>query len=110
MNQAFETAQEAAKKNLDLAVKSLSSAAKSIQDITSETTNYTKKAFEHSSSTIETLVGAKSVEKALEVQADYAKSAYDGFVAYSTKVGSLLTDLSKEAIKPLEAAVSKSGK
>jgi hypothetical protein len=110
MNQAFETAQEAAKKNLDLAVKSLSSTAKSIQDMATETTNYTKKAFEHGSSTIETLVGAKSVEKALEVQADYAKSAYEGFVAYATKLGSMVTDLSKEAIKPLEAAVSKSGK
>jgi hypothetical protein len=110
MYQAFETAQETAKKNLDIATKSFGTASKSIQDISTETTNYAKKAFEHGSSTIETLVSAKSVEKALELQADYAKSAYENFVAYATKVGSMVSDLSKEAIKPVEAAVSKTGK
>ncbi len=104
MYQAFETAQETAKKNLDIAVKSFGSAAKGMQAISSETANYTKKAFEHGSSTMETLSGVKSVEKALELQADYAKSAYEGFIAYATKIGTMFTDLTKEAMKPVEFA------
>ena len=110
MYQAFETAQESAKKNLDLAVKSFGSTTKNIQAISAETASYTKQAFEKGSNAIETLIGTKSVEKALELQADYAKSAYEGFVAHATKISSMVSELSKEAMKPVETATAKAGK
>ena len=51
--------------------------------------------------------GAKSLEKAIEVQSDYVKSSYEGFVAEATKLGELYTALAKEAYKPFESQMSK---
>ena len=34
-------------------------------------------------------MGAKSLEKAMEVQSDYLKTAYEDFVAEATKLGEL---------------------
>jgi hypothetical protein len=38
----------------------------------------------------------------MEVQTDYAKTAYEGFVAQASKLGTLYADLAKESYKPLE--------
>ena len=43
----------------------------------------------------------------MEVQADYLKSAYEGFVAQSTKVGQLYVELAQEFYKPLEGQCAK---
>jgi len=56
---------------------------------------------------LEKLFGAKTFEKAIEIQTDYAKSAYEGFVAQATKIGELYADLAKETYKPFEAYVAK---
>ena len=52
-------------------------------------------------------MGAKSLEKAMEVQSDYLKSSYEDFVAEATKLGELYADLAKEAYKPFEGALAK---
>ena len=77
----FEDIQKMSKDNIDLAVKSFGATSKSVQAIATETADYSKKAFEHSSSVMEKLVGIKTLDKAFEIQSDFAKSAYEGFVA-----------------------------
>ena len=52
-------------------------------------------------------MGAKSLEKAMEVQTEYLKSSYEDFVAEATKLGELYADLAKEAYKPFESALAK---
>ena len=54
----------------------------------------------------EKLLGAKSLEKAIEIQTAYAKTAYEGFVAQATRMGELYADLAKEAYKPFEGLVA----
>ena len=49
----------------------------------------------------------KALDKAIEVQTEFAKSSYEGLVAHVTKVGELVTDAAKEAAKPIEAAFAK---
>ncbi|MBY0613235.1 MAG: phasin family protein [Beijerinckiaceae bacterium] len=110
MYQALETVQKTAKDNFDLVVKNVSTTTKGVQAIATETTDYTKKAFEQSSAVLGQLAGSKSVEKALELQASYARNAYEGFVSYATKLGTLYTDLAKESMKPFEGLVSRVGK
>ena len=103
----FEDIQKMSKDNIDLAVKSFGATSKSVQAIATETADYSKKAFEHSSSVMEKLVGIKTLDKAFEIQSDFAKSAYEGFVAYASKVGELYTDLAKDTVKPYEAVMAK---
>ena len=52
---------------------------------------------------MEKMFSAGTLESAFEVQASYAKKAYEDFVAQSTKLGSLYADMAKEAYKPFES-------
>ena len=78
-----------------------------IQAIAIEMADYSKKVFEQGTAAAEKLIGAKSLEKAIEVQSDYAKSSYESFVAEATKLGELYADLAKEAYKPFESQFGK---
>ena len=103
----FEDLQQVSKENVDLAMKSIGAVSKSAQAIAAEIADYSKKSFEESTATLEKLFGVKSVEKAIEVQTQYAKSAYEGFVAEANKIGEMYTALAKETYKPFEAYMTK---
>jgi hypothetical protein len=103
----FEEIQQLGKDNFDIAVKSFSAASKGAQAIAVEVADYSKKAFEDGTQALEKLLGAKSVEKAIEVQQAYVKDAYEGFVSKATKVGELYADLAKETYKPYEGLFAK---
>ena len=53
------------------------------------------------------LVTAKSAEQAFEIQSQYAKKAYDAYVAEASKLGEMWVGLAREAYKPVERAVAK---
>jgi phasin family protein len=99
--------QQFGKDNMDATMKSFGSLSKSVQAIAVEWTDYSKRAFEQGTAATEKLLGAKSLDKAFEVQSEYVKSAYEGFVAESTKLAELYTDLAKEVYKPFEGQWSK---
>jgi hypothetical protein len=103
----FDDVQKLGKDNMELAMKSFGVMSKGFQAIAVEVADYSKKSFEEGSATLEKLLGAKSFEKAIEIQSEYAKSAYDGFVAGATRIGELYADLAKEAYRPFETAVAK---
>ena len=103
----FEDVQKLGKDNKELAMKSFGAVSKGFQAIAVEVADYSKKSFEEGSATFEKLIGVKSIEKAVEIQSEYAKSAYEGFVAGATRIGELYADIAKEAYRPFEAAVTK---
>jgi hypothetical protein len=79
----------------------------SLQSIAGAYGDYTKKSFEDTKSFVEKLSGVRSLDKAVEVQTEYAKSSYETFVAESQKIAGLYTDLAKQTFKPLEGLVAK---
>jgi hypothetical protein len=81
--------------------------ATNLQAISTSITSYTKKSFEDGSAFFEKLAGAKSFDKVLELQQDYAKSAYEAFVGEATKISEFYTGLAKDAAKPFEAYMPK---
>ena len=103
----FEDFQKLGKDNMDTCMKQFGTVSKGWQAIATEFADYSKKSFEHGSAALESLLGAKSLEKAIEIQSDYVKTAYEGFVAQSSKIGELYTDLAKETYKPLEGMIAK---
>jgi hypothetical protein len=107
MVKTFEDLQTIGKDNVDVALKSFGTLSKSGQAIAVELADYSKKSFEQSTATIEKLFGVKSFDKAFEVQSEYAKSAYEGFVAEATKIGELYADFAKEVYKPFETALAR---
>ena len=107
MKQQFETVQKFGKNSFEATAKALDVASTGTKAIVVETADYTKKSFEQTASTFEKLVGVKSLDKAIEIQTDYVKASYEGFVAQSSKIGELATSTAKEAFKPYEGLVAK---
>ncbi len=103
----IDDVQKMSKDGMDATMKSFGTLSKASQAIATEVADYSKKSFEDGSKVMEKLLGVKSLEKAIEIQTDYAKSAYEGFVAQATKMGELYADLAKETYKPFEGFVAK---
>ena len=103
----FDELQKFGKDNVEATLRSFGVASKGLQAIAAEVTNYSKKSFEDGTAAVERLMGAKTLEKAIEVQTDYAKSSYETFVAEATKLGELYADLAREAYRPFESQFGK---
>ncbi len=103
----FEDFQKLGKDNADATLKSFGAASKGAQAIALELADYSKKTFEDGAQMFEKLVGVKTLDKAIELQQDYLKGAYEGFVTQATKIGELYADLAKEAYKPFEGYLAK---
>jgi phasin family protein len=69
--------------------------------------DYTKKSFEDTRSFVEKLAGAKSFDKAIEIQTEFAKSAFETFVSESQKISALYGELAKQSYKPISGLVAK---
>jgi hypothetical protein len=69
--------------------------------------DYTKKSFEDTKLFVEKLSGVKSLDKAIEVQTEFAKTAYETFVTESQKIAALYSDLAKQSYKPFGGFVAK---
>jgi phasin family protein len=102
--------QKFGKEGMDAALNSFSVWTRSAQAIAGEVVDYSKKTIEDSTAAWEKLMGAKSLDKVVEVQSEYLKSSYQDFITRSTKLGELYLDLAKETAKPFESAFSKAAR
>jgi hypothetical protein len=69
--------------------------------------DYTKKSFEDTKLFVEKLCGAKSLENAIEVQTEFAKTAYETFVTESQTIGVLYGDLAKAVLQAIRRLCGK---
>ena len=90
------------KDSVDATFGAYGALSKGFQAIAVEVADYAKKAFEDGATATEKLMAAESLDKAIEVQANYLKSAHEAFTAQSTKLGELYAGLAQEACKPFE--------
>ena len=102
-----EEIQKYGKEQFETAVASASGFQQGFQAIATTVGDYTKKSFEDGNAFVEKLAGVKSLEKAIEAQTEYAKSAQQTFVAESQKVAELYADLARQAFKPFEGFMSR---
>jgi hypothetical protein len=107
MLQPFTQIQKLGQDNLDATMKALGAFSSTSQAIATEAAEFARKSFEHTSSTVEKLLGVQTLDKAVEIQTAYVKGAYDNLVSQSTKMGSLYSNLATEALKPYEGLLSK---
>jgi hypothetical protein len=70
--------------------------------ISAETTDYAKKSFEKGRDHFAKLAGAMTAEDAVQLQSNFAKSAYEDFIAQSTKIAEMYSDLVKGAFPQAE--------
>jgi hypothetical protein len=99
--------QKFGKEGMDMAVKAFNVWTKNAQAIATEVADYSKKSFEDSTAAFQKLIGATSVEKAVEVQTEYLRSSCEDLVAETAKIGELYAGMAREAYKPFESALWK---
>jgi hypothetical protein len=107
MTPNFDEFQKFGKEQLEAATTAAASLAKGLQTIAAEATDYSKKSLESNSAYIEKLLGANSLDSAIQIQSEFAKSSYEGFVAQVTKFSEIYSTLAKEAFKPVEGVIAK---
>jgi hypothetical protein len=73
----------------------------SLQTIARAYGDYTRKSIEETRSFVEKLRDVRSLDKAVEVQTEFAKHAFEMFVAGSQKIYGLHKELAKQTLKPL---------
>ena len=105
-----EEFQNYGKEQYEAAMANAGSYTKGWQAIAAAYGDYAKKSYEDGAAYLEKLSGVRSLDKAIELQTDYAKTAYETFVAETTKIGELYKDLAKETYKPFEQFVAKAPK
>ena len=81
----FEQFQGFSKQQVEAFTAASATFTKGLQEIAAESTDYSKKAFAAGSAVVEKLLAARSVEAAVQIQSDYAKQAYEGFVAQASR-------------------------
>lgn len=89
----------------DITTARSQSLVKSVQAITAETTEYSKKVLESGSTFVGSLMAMRSLESVLELQSEFAKASYADFVAHAQKFGELCFDSAKNACKPVDGTL-----
>lgn len=107
MLQPLANMQKLGQENLEATIKALGAFSSNAQAIATETANFARKSFEYNSSVVEKLVGATTLDKAIEVQSAYVKDSYDSLVGQSGKMSALYTALATDTFKPFEGLLSK---
>jgi hypothetical protein len=107
MLQPFAQLQKLGQDNLETVTKVLGAFSSNAQAIVTESAEFVRKSFEYNSSAVEKLLGAQTLDKAVELQTDYVRGAYDSLVSQSTKMGALYSALAADTFKPYEGLLSK---
>jgi phasin family protein len=106
----FEDFQNFSKQQVEAATAFAAMMTKGMQEIAAESAEFSKASMTAGAEAVERLMAAKTVETALQVQSEYAKSAYEGFVAKSTKINEIVAKIASEAMKPAQNAFSLANK
>jgi hypothetical protein len=109
MINGFDNFDKLSKDNVDVAMKSADAFTKGLQAIATESADYSKRSFEAGSEAFEKLLAAKSLDAAVEVQTDFVRTAYEGYVGQMSKVSEIFQDMAKSAYKPYEGLMGKFG-
>lgn len=107
MLKSFEDMQKFGREGADAGLQSLTAASKGAQTLAAEMADYARKSFEQGTAAVEKLFGARTLDRAIEVQGEFAKTAYEGFVSQATKIGEIYADVAKETYKPFEGYAAK---
>lgn len=105
----YEDVQKLSKVNIEIALESADAVNKGVQEIASEAGEFAKKSFDASTSVFEKLLAVDEVDKALEVQADYFRKSYEGYLGQAAKFGEIVADMTAKAYKPYEGYLGKLG-
>ena len=101
--ESFEDAAQFNKDNMDALVASSTAWGKGVETFSKNWFDFLKKTAEDNVSATKSIMAAKSVREAVDLQSNYAKSAYEAYVAEGNKLSELGINLANEAGAPIAA-------
>ncbi len=105
MMNAFEDVQKAGQANMNRALDSFGALSRGWQALAEETADYSKKSYEAGAAHVEKLLGAKSVDLAIEAQTDFVRASYEQAAGRAARFSELYLGLVKDMAKPFEEFV-----
>jgi phasin family protein len=106
MINGFEDIQKVGRENMNRTLETFGALSRGWQTLASETAGYSRQSLEDGAAHIEKLMGVKSLDVAVEAQANFARTTCEKAVGQAARLGELYVDFVREAVKPFEHAVS----
>jgi len=93
------------KETVEAYLKAANVAGKGAETLHNEIFAYSRQSFEDTVAATKAVMSSKSVHEAFELQSDFAKTAFDGYVSQMTRISELMMATTKESIQPLQGRV-----
>jgi len=94
------------KDTIEAVMASSNVVAKGVEDLGQEIAAYAQQAAEKNIATVQKLFAVKNMQDAMDLQAEWAKTAFDGFVAESAKLQDMSMQVGTKASEPLSKQVN----
>ena len=92
---------------MEAATRSATALGQGVQQIFSETSAMSKQSVETGTDAFQSLMASRSFDRLIQVQMDYAKTAYESMLAGSSKIGGIMSATAQDMVKPLEGAFAR---
>lgn len=104
-NGSFEKMADAGRENMEAFAAASSIAAQGFGSVNQAWLAFAKSAFERNGAAAEAIISAKNPADAPELQADWARSAFDNYVSESSKITEMAVKTANDAVAPIRARV-----
>jgi phasin family protein len=91
--------------NIEAFIRSANVAAKGFELINTEILTFSRQALEDSVAATKAVMSSKSLQEAVEVQSDFAKTAFDTYVGQVSKMGDIVQTVTRGAFEPFNDRV-----
>lgn len=105
-HQNYDEVADFNKVTLEAVIASSNVVAKGVEDLGQEIAAYAQQAAEKNIETAQKLFAVRNMQDAMDLQAEWAKTAFDGFVAESTKLQDMSMQVGTKASEPLSKQVN----
>lgn len=92
--------------NFDAFVEFGKATAKGVEELNAEVLAFNKVALEENIAAAKAVMGAKTVQEAVDLQTEWAKAWFDSYMSQATKVGEMTAKVAQEAFAPVNDRVT----
>ncbi len=103
----FDQVSDFNRENVEAMIVSSNIVAKSFEVVGKEIAAYAQKAAEANMAAAKNLGSAKNPQDLIDMQADWAKNAFDGFLAETAKLQDISTKVSNQVAQPINERINK---
>jgi phasin family protein len=93
------------KETVEAYTKAANVAAKGAETLHNEIFAFSKQSFENTIAQTKALMSTKSVHEAFELQSDFAKTQFDGYVSKMSQLSELVVSTTKDSMAPIQGRV-----